>query len=96
MSTDSQPAKRPETEEQWHAKFLTDSIDSIAVGLRTLAERVERLRVDVPMVGGPGRATYAQIAAQVVHEITWGVANLHIERPIGEAAAADVARAKGE
>lgn len=88
---------RPETVEQFHAKFLTESIDKTVDGLRRLADRVEAEATRVPKVGsGPGRGTYAAIAADVIHDITWGVANLQLERLCTEAAAADTARAKGE
>lgn len=86
-----------ETLENMHAGFLAGAINETAAGLRRLAERVERTAADVPLVGtGPGRTTYAAIASDVVHEVTWGVANLNTERLVREAADADVAHAKSE
>ncbi len=93
MTTDGQQPQP--TEEQWHAKFLTEAIEAIAARLHALADDVARKAADVPLVGGPGRPNYGKVAADVVQEITWGVANLHMERPTTEAAAADIARAKG-
>jgi hypothetical protein len=87
----------PESLEKMHADFLTGAINETAAGLRRLAERVEHGATDVPLVGtGPGRNTYAAIASHVIHEVTWGIANLSMERLARESAAADVARAKGE
>lgn len=49
---------------------------AIADGLRKIAERVEREARDV---NPPNRGRFHYRAERIMHEITWGIANLHIE-----------------
>lgn len=87
---------RPETEEQWHAKFLRDGIAKRAADLRRLAADIERAADGIGRVGQPGNPTYARIVEEIVHELNWGIANLCVENLIGHAAGADIARAKSD
>lgn len=96
MATESQPAKRPETLEEFHAKWLGDALADLAARLRDGAERVERCADQIQRVGTPGTANYGTVAADALSEIQAMLGNLMTERMVREAAAADVARAKGE
>lgn len=85
------------TQEQWNTEFLIRDIGRIAQDLRDLADRIEHYKNHVPKIGtGPGWTSYGQIAYDVVHDVTWGFANVHVDRVIRHATDADVARAKGE
>lgn len=87
----AQETTRPVTVEQMHAQFLREALETRAAGLRRLADAFDRL------AGQVGETVqYSRIAEQAYHELSWGVANLNMERVINEAAGADIARAKGE
>lgn len=88
--------KRPETNEEWNAKFLREGIEKIATRLRDLADEVERATHAVDHVGKPGRATYGHAVIEVAHALSWGFANLHADNLVRYATDADIARAKGE
>jgi hypothetical protein len=90
------PEKRPETAEEFNARWLAQAIEKRASRLRDLADRLDRCAEDVSRIGNPGYATYAADAAEVQNEVAWGVANLHLEQLTTTAADADVARIKGE
>jgi hypothetical protein len=91
MTEQTTAASIPPSVEAMHADFLRDALTQRADGLRRIADAFDRLAKDVDST-----ASYSRIAAQALHELTWGVANLNVERLINEGAGADVARAKGE
>lgn len=82
---------RPRTLEEFHAKFLREALAARAAGLRQIGDELDRLAEQVDTT-----ASYSRLAENALHAVTWGLANLHLERVINEAASADVARAKGE
>lgn len=94
--SDKTEAKRPETNEEWNAKFLREGIQRVAANLRDLADEVERATYAVDHVGKPGRPNYGAAALEVHHALAWGFANLNADQIIRYATDADVARAKGE
>lgn len=97
MSTQSNESTqaRP-TNEQYGAKFLREGIVQRVRCLRDLADRIECDGEREIAQAEQGKGTYARVACEMVHEITWGVANLHLDTLISTAADADIARAKGE
>lgn len=67
--------------------FYIDAVGDISDRLRRLADTVDREckaldRRDTP-------AAYATTTENILHEITWGVANLNAERLISKATRAD-------
>lgn len=94
--TESPETKRPETNEEWNANVLRAHIQTVAAGLRHLADEVERATVGIGKVGKPGRANYGLVAVEVQHALAWGFANLNADNLIRYATDADIARAKGE
>lgn len=57
----------------------------IARALRILAGRIEEYVVPEPQT--PGRFT--DVAGLILHDVTWGVANLNLDRLVGIAGEAD-------
>lgn len=96
MAEQTDTSKRPETNEEWNAKFLRGGIDTIAGKLRELADRIDRTTYGIEHIGQPGRANYGQVVVDVHHELAWGFANLNADNLIRYATDADIARAKGE
>lgn len=86
--------KLPPSVEQYAAGHLRDRIQGVAARLRDLAERVDRFADDVSRVGGPGRSSYANVAAEVQHEVLWGLANLSLDGLTQAAETPDLARAR--
>lgn len=83
MSADS-------AETSWRDKDYQARLERIARALERLATRVtyEGSRL-TPPVGGGGR--YASSAASVVHDVFWGLANLHLDALTLAAAECDLA-----
>lgn len=97
MSDNDTASTRPEmTDEQYAAKFMKTSIGNVAARLRKMADEVERLGQDVDRVGRPGFPNYGTVASNVVSEIRNGMANVHTENVVRDAADADIARAEAK
>lgn len=77
---------------------LRPGLGRIAADLRRLADEIEGMQGDLGRVGvGPsGRPTYGHVVARVQSRLHNTVAVLGLDGLTGDAAEADVARAKGE
>lgn len=65
-----------------------DRVDEIASRLRRLADEVEREASSNNRVGMP---SYGWKASQIIHSITWGVANMNLSALVAVAAEVDAA-----
>lgn len=92
----SEPAdtKRVKTLEEYSTDNLRRHARMVVKDLRHLADSVERSIEDISDVGSPGIPSYGYLAASMVKEVMWGLANLSIQRLGEDAARADVARAQ--
>lgn len=82
--------------ENYHSRFFVKQLEGIAARLRDVADQVEReatLR-ETPYIDGTPK--HAIAAEQVIHAVTWGVANLNLSGLVHDAAQADALDAKGE
>ncbi|WBB94141.1 hypothetical protein [Verrucosispora sp. WMMC514] len=78
------------------ADQLRRRVDTVIARLGDLTARVEHRRDDIALTGGPGRPLYANVAADIIHEINTTLMNLNLGGLVTAAADADVARTKGE
>ena len=73
-------------QKDWAQQRYEGHVDRIARDLRYLADRVERTGHNAR----PERSnTYSTAACDVLHEITWGVANLNLDNLLNAALDAD-------
>lgn len=92
--TERAAAERRETEAEWMSRNFTEKVHGIANRLRRLADEVERegrVRQTHSTVGLYPR--HASAAQSVMHTLAWGVANLHADSLVIDAARADQAEA---
>lgn len=84
------------TNEQYGARFLREGVALRARRLREMADRIEReAELDIAAAEA-GRSTYGRVAGNVIHEVAWGLGNLHLETLASTATDADIARAEGK
>jgi hypothetical protein len=87
---DEKTTTQPETLEEIRARrFLRNALTVRAAGLRKIGDELDRLAKQVDTT-----ASYSLLAETALHAVMWGLANLHLELIIHEAASADVTRAK--
>jgi hypothetical protein len=86
----------PPTVEAMCADMLRSRVDTVIARLADLAATVERRRDEIALTGGPGRQHYANVAADIVHDVNTTLMNLNLGGLVTAAADADVARTKGE
>lgn len=73
--------------EQFYADRLAEKVVGVAESLRRIADSIEREAKEI-------RAhDYADTATQVIHEVTWGVANLSLGQLV--TCTADATRERG-
>jgi hypothetical protein len=73
-------------QKDWAQQRYEGHVNRIAEGLRSLADRVERTGHSPR----PGRSnTYSTAACDVLHDVTWGVANLNLDNLLNAALDAD-------
>jgi hypothetical protein len=72
---------------------LERNVGSVVRRLHDLADRIARESINGIERAVEGKATYAQVAAMVAHEVTWGVANTNLSNVIDAADSADQMRA---
>lgn len=80
--------------EQWQADQMRRAVARIVADLRRLGDEVEREANAIGRVGELEFNTYGYAASQIIHAVTWGMANLSLERIAQCAADADAARAR--
>lgn len=71
-----------------HVAQVRDRIDAIAQSLRDMATDIERRHVDLDAPSTLTLAPYTRAASNVIHTVSWGVANLglgNLARDAGEA-----------
>lgn len=70
------------------AERYTANLAKVSARLRELADRVDR---EGKVRERPYQLSHSVSAQQVLHEVTWGVANLGLENLLASASDADVA-----
>ena len=90
------PPKNMPTNEQNAARFLSERVATTVRLIHELADGIEREAGLSLKDAVAGQGPYAQVAADVIHEITWGVADLHTEMMIRDASDADIAHERGD
>lgn len=90
MDTNENTSTEVRTVESWERKFLEEKIDSAAAGLERIAEDIRRKKNSIDR---PYFASYVNLVSEIIHEVTWGVANLNLEVMLRGATAADLDRA---
>jgi len=80
--------------EQYGAKFMREGVARRVRRLRDLADRIERDGENGIVRAEAGKGTYGTVASNLLHEVTWGVANLNIETLLATATDADIAHAR--
>lgn len=89
------PVETPNAE-QMGARFLRRGVAERVARLRDLADRIESEAEQNITRAETGRGTYGRVAADIVHELTWGFANMHLGTLLSTATDADIAHAEGK
>lgn len=81
---------------EWTANHYAKKVADIATGLRRLADDFEReCRPHDPLLSGrDGVGRFAEATRSGFHALTWGIANLHADSLVTDAARADAAAAE--
>lgn len=84
---------RTEDVAKFHSESVNQFVRGMANRLREVADEIERETLRVSLAADPDapNVTHVQVASDVLHEITWRVANLHTETLITRAERADLA-----
>jgi hypothetical protein len=83
--------------ETMSVKRLEGTVANVVAQLRRLADRIEQeavANIENARTRKTEYSTYGRVAGQVIHEISWGVANLNLSNVID--AASDAASAQQE
>jgi hypothetical protein len=87
---------QPLSAEEYGAKFLREGVAQRVRRLREMADRIESEAKQNIARAESGQGTYGRVVGSLVHEITWGIANLHLETLMSTATDADIAHAEAK
>lgn len=72
-----------------YGEHLASRISSSAAGYRAIAEKLEAIAAEVPLLGGRVQGGASALAQRAVHEVMWGAANASPDSIITAAAEYD-------
>lgn len=58
-----------------YGEFLATRIKATAAGYRAVADKLDAIAAEVPLLGAPGHVDASSLAQRAMHEVMWGAAN---------------------
>lgn len=72
--------------DKWYERRVAERKEKIVRGIRRLADDIERAEPNSTVNAGH---RFSTMASNIVHEMTWGIANLHLDILVEACGSAD-------